>query len=59
MLKAKSVDALRHSWTERASEMFVEAEALTDPEVKARLRGKAETLTLCSQELRKADEAEG
>lgn len=59
MLKARAVEDLRHSWNERASSMFVEAEVVTDAEVKARLRGKAEAYTLCAQELRAADQKEG
>ena len=57
MLKQRAVDGLRHLWNERAAEKFIEAGQLQDAEAKARAWAIGETLTLCAQELKKAEDA--
>ena len=56
MLKQSVVDKLRNDWNENAAKNFMAAaESSLPADEKNYLRGKAEQLALCAQELAKAD----
>lgn len=54
MIAGKKVEALQNTWQARAIEAFMEANKVTDEVASARSRAIAETLTLCSGELKAA-----
>ncbi len=56
MLATKVVNDLRNGWNEKAAKMFMEASSEEDPQLKERLRGGAEMLTICATALKAAQE---